>query len=283
MAGNPNTGYSSITGLGRHLDPGLASNRIAIGGGVVAFVVMAGLSFVRDDLTLIGAVFAAVGVFLGWAIGRELEPDLPSMATVAMVISLAFTVFVVPSAMAVGIALIAIRLVAGTVGASLKAFDVPVLVGVGFLAFSDPALWIVGLAAGAWVWAAPEVGPLRRISVVGYGIGVVAGLGVAAWRVWGTGDLSFDVTQTAYVLAAAAGAAMLVAARRIHVSSVCDAGDTVIDRERVRLARVTAGSILMWAAMVGGVEAFWSLGPVFAALVIAAVYRVFVHPAAGPS
>ncbi|HSJ72453.1 MAG TPA: hypothetical protein VLA29_12495 [Acidimicrobiia bacterium] len=283
MAGHPNTGYSSITGLGRNLDPGLTSNRIAVGGGVVAFVVMAGLSFVRDDLTLIGAVFAAVAVFLGWALGRELEPDLPSMATVSMVISLIFTVFVVPSAIAVGIALIAIRLVAGTVGASLKAFDIPVLVGVGFLAASDPALWIVGLAAGAWVWAAPEVGPLRRITAVAYGISVVAGLGLAAWRFWGTGDLSFDVTQTAYVLAAAAGAAMLVSARRIQVSSLCDAGDAAIDRERVRLARVTVGSILMWAAMVGGVDAFWSLGPVFAALLTAAVYRVFVHPASVPT
>jgi hypothetical protein len=234
-------------------------------------------------VSMIGAVFAAVAVFLGWALGRELEPDLPSMATAAMVISLVFTVFVVPSALAVGIALIAIRLVAGTVGAPIKAFDVPVLVGIGFLAASSPALWLVGLAAGAWVWAAPEVGPLRRVTVVCYSLGVVGGLGVVAWRVWGTGDISFEVTQTAYVLAAAAGAAMLIAARRIHVSSVCDAGESVIDRERVRLARITAGSILMWAAMVGGVDAFWSLGPLFAALVTAAVYRVFVHPAAAPS
>lgn len=283
MASHPNTGYSSVTGVGRNLDPGLVSNRIAIGGGVVAFVVMTGLSFVRDDLTLIGAVFAAVAVFIGWAIGRELEPDLPSMATAAMVISLVLAVLFMPSAMAAGIALIAIRLVAGTIGASVTLLDVPLLVGVGLIAASDPALWIVGLAVGAWVWAAPEVGPLRKATVVGYGLGVVAGLGVAAWRVWGTGDLSFDVTQTAYVLAAAAGAAMLVAARRIRVSSVCDAGDRVIDRERVRLARVTAGSILMWAAMVGGVEAFWSLGPVFAALLTAAAYRVFVHPAAVPN
>ncbi len=275
--------YTSVTGLGRSLDPRLASNRIAVGGVIVSFGVMAGLSFVRDDLTLIGAAFSAVAVFIGWALGRELEPDLPSMATIAMAISLAFTVFVVPSAIAAGIALIAIRLVAGTVGASLKALDVPVLVGVGFLAASDPALWIVGLAAGAWVWAAPEVGPLRRITVAAYSIGVVAGLGVAAWRVWGTGDTSFDVTQTAYLLAAAAGGAMLVAARRIHVASLCDAGETPIDRERVRLARVTAGSIIMRAALVGGVEAFWSLGPVFAALLAAALYRVFVHPAAVPS
>ena len=270
--------YHEVTGLGRTLHPEIRSHRIAFAGATVAFVVLGIWSFSRSDLTLFGAAAGAVAVFLGWAVGRELDPDTTGVAELALVLSFACALVAVPSALATGLALLALRMVAGTVGAPLSRFDVPVVLGVAALCMVDPVGWIVALAFAAWLWAAPEVGPLRRIGLVAFGVGIAAGLALAAWR----GTLGFrdvEVTTTAYGLAAAGGLAMVLAARPLPVRSPTDVGDAVVDTGRVRLARVAAGSFVMWAAVVGGVDGFWSIGPVFAALVAAAVYRVFIQPA----
>lgn len=275
--------YSDITGLGRSFDHRLTSNRIAFGGGVLAFGVLFVVGLITDDASLLasgfGAAFGAVGVFLGWAMARELDPDLPSAATWSMALALGFAVFVVPSALITGVILIAVRLVAGTVGASVKVGDIVVLGGIAFLAASTPVLWIVLITLGFWLWAAPEVGRLRGAGIAVFGLGALAGGGVALWTVLRDDGYDFDITMTAYVLAALAGLAMMVAARPIGVTCVVDAGGSVIDARRLQMARIATGSFCMWAAVVAGVDGFWSVGPAFAALVVAAVYRVFVHPA----
>ena len=279
--------YTDITGLGRSFDHRLHSNRIALGGGVVAFVVLLVVSVGFGDEPLVGggaaAVFGAVGVFLGWAMARELEPDLPSAATWAMALTLAIAVFVMPSALVTGVVLIAARLVAGTVGASVKVGDVVVLAGIGFLAASTPVLWIVLLTVGLWLWAAPEVGDRRTIATLAYATGALAGGGVVAWTAIRGEGYDFEITTAAYALAALAGLAMMVASRPIGVTSVVDAGGAVIDARRLQMARVATGSFCMWAAVISGVDGFWSISPAFAALVIVAIYRVFVHPATPPT
>ena len=275
--------YTDITGLGRSFDHRLHSNRIALGGGVVAFAVLLVVSVGVDGDSFasagLAAVFGAVGVFLGWAMARELDPDLPSAATWAMALTLGIAVFVVPSALVTGVVLIAARLVAGTVGASVKVGDVVVLAGIGFLAASTPVLWIVLLTVGLWLWAAPEVGDRRTMAILAYAVGALAGGAVVAWTVVRGEGYDLDITTAAYGLAALAGLAMMVASRPIAVSTVVDAGGAVIDARRLQMARVATGSFCMWAAVISGVDGFWSISPAFAALVIAAIYRVFVHPA----
>lgn len=275
-------GTTHVSGLGRHLDPSLPSNRFALFGTVVALGVLGAASLLVDDRSLLGAVFGAIAVFLGWAAGRELDPDRPGSAALAMGLALAFALVDVPSALATGVALMGLRLVAGTVGAALKPVDIVAIAGIGVVAAAVPTLWIVGIAVAMWVWSAPEVGDLRRIAVVAYAAGIAAGIAVAAWRTWAGDGYDYEITETAYVLAAVAAAAMLFAVRPIAVVSVTDAGDAVIDARRVRYARIAAGSFTMWAAVMGGVAGFWSMGPVVAALVAAAAFRVFVHPAAPP-
>ena len=177
-----------------------------------------------------------------------------------------------------GIALLALRMIAGTVGAALSRFDVPVVVVVGVLCVLDPVSWIMGLAVAIGLWSAPEVGSLRRIGLVALGVGIACGVGLGAWQ----GTLGLDdveITGTAYALAAAGGLAMVFAAQPLPVTSPTDAGGAIVDPRRIRLARVAAGSFVMWAAVVGGVDGFWSISPVFAALVAAAIYRVFIQPA----
>ena len=275
--------YTDITGLGRSFDHRLHSNRIALGGGVVAFAVLLVVSIGVDGEPLfdagVTAMFGAVGVFLGWAMARELDPDLPSAATWAMALTLGVAVFVAPSALVTGVVLVAVRLVAGTVGASVKVGDVVVLAGIGFLSASTPVLRIVLGAVGLWWWAAPEVGDRRTIAILAYALGVLGGGAVVAWTVVRGDGYDLDITTAAYGLAALAGLAMMVASRPIAVSTVVDAGGAVIDARRLQMARVATGSFCMWAAVVAGVEGFWSISPAFAALVIAAIYRVFVHPA----
>lgn len=270
---------TDITGLGRPPDLRLASNRIALAGGATAFAVFAVWFTVADQGSIVAAGFAAVAVFLGWAISRELDPDRPDAATVALVLAFAAVFVDTPSALAAGVALLAIRLVAGTVGSSLRPFDFVVLTGLTATSAATPSLWVFGAAFAIYAWAAPEVEAQRLPARVAVVVGALAGLAVAGWITWFGDGFEVEITMDAYVLAAIAGGAMLLAVRRLDIVSPTDTGGGTVDGERVRLARVVAGAGLMWAAVFGGAAAFWALSPVAAALVVAAVYRVFVHPA----
>lgn len=275
--------YTDITGLGRPPDLRLNSNRIALGGSALAFGALLVWFLITDDGSFIesgfAAGFAAVSVFLGWAISRELDPDRADAAAVAMALTFVFVFVEPPSALASGVALLAIRLVAGTVGVALRPVDLAVLAGLTGLAAATPSLWVFGAAFAIYAWSAPELEAQRTPARIAVIVGAVGGLGVAAWITWFGDGFDVDITRDAYVLAAIAGAAMLLSVRRLDVVSATDAGTGVVSGERIRLARIVAGAGLMWAAVFGGVAAFWALGPVAAALVVAAIYRVFVHPA----
>ena len=264
--------------MARGIDPRLASNRFALGGFAAALAVLGGVAFFTDR-TFLEAVFGAVAVFLGWAIGRELDPDTPRVAAFSLVLALAFAVFAAPSALVTGVALIGVRLVAGTVGAPVSVFDLIVLPVIGVLAALTPSLWIVGIAIAMWLLRAPEVGRLRTIATVAFLAGAAGGLAFMYWE-WSEGRLAdVEIGFAAYGLAALAGLAMMLAARPVRVTVQTDCRSGPVDPVRIRFARMAAGAFSMWAAVMGGTEAFWAMGPVFAALVVAAVFRVFVQPA----
>ena len=267
----------------RNIDASYPSNVFAVVGFVVALVALGGKALIVDDLSLIGAAFASVAVFLGWAIGRELDPDTPWVANIALIAALIAALFFTPAALATGVVLIAVRSVAGTVGSPLSRLDLFVVAGLAAFAAFDPVLWIAGLAVLAWLVRAPEVGDLRSWGVGAFAAGAAGGLGFL-WYQWSTDALeSIEVTGTAYALAAVAGLAMLLAARPLAVTSLTDSGSGSISWMRVRSARIAAGASCMWAAVIGGVDGFWSIGPVFAALAVAAVFRVFVQSASKPA
>lgn len=266
--------------LSRAVDVSYPSNRFALVGLVVAVVALGFKALVSDDLTLVGAVFAAGAVFLGWAAGRELDPGTTGVAALGMAFSLAFALFATPAALATGVALIGLRVVAGTVGAQATWIDTAVFLTIGAIAGSTPILWIVGVSILMWLLRSPEVGSLRPWVTAAFLVGVAGGLGWL-WYQWNSGRIEdVAITATAYVLAAAAGAAMMFAARPVSVTAPTDAGGGNVDALRVRFARLAAGSYCMWAAVVGGTLGFWAIGPIFAALLAAAIYRFFVQPAA---
>ena len=240
---------------------------------------------------LLSLPWLALGALSGllWFTGVWI-PDAPStivFSSLAVMFfylfALMIALFATPAALATGVVLVSIRMVAGTVGSPLSRLDVIVVAGLGAFAALDPVLWPAGLAALAWLVRAPEVGPLRTWGTAAFGVGATAGLGLL-WYQWSSGSIEpVDVTTTAYVLAGAAGVAMLFAARPLAVTSRTDSDSSVIAWTRVRSARIATGAICMWAAVIGGIDGFWSIGPVFAALAVAATFRVFVQPAAKPS
>lgn len=80
---------ADVTGLGRPLDPGLPSNRPAIIGLAIAAVSAAVGDLLQSGLVdLMVSLTTAVAVFLSWAIARELDPDHPKSAALAMLVAL---------------------------------------------------------------------------------------------------------------------------------------------------------------------------------------------------
>lgn len=217
---------------------------------------------------MIGSLIAGAAVFISWAAGRELDPDRPNVAAWAMPIAFVALVYDMPSLIAAGVAALALRVVAGTVGRQVTWIDIGVLALVGYAAGSQQVLWLAGLAIAIWLLSAPEVGSLRYAAVAVLAVGLLAGA-------WTTSLGTSEITQDAYLLAALGGVVMMLAMSPIEVMSETDAHTGTVEASRVGLARKTAGSILMWAAVMGGVAGFWMVSPILAALVATAIAKWF--------
>lgn len=258
---------SAVTGLGRGFDSQLRSNRIALAGTALATATYAGLTFVTDA-RLLDAPIAGIVVFLGWATGRELDPDRPQVAAWSMLLTFAASIYILPSGVAAAAALVAIRLVAGTVGARVTWLDVAIFSLLGYASGSTTVLWIVAITLVMWLVTGPEAGRLRYVGLASFVAGIVAGAVLSELA-------TADITQNAYILAAVGGAVMMAAMRPRAVVSPVDSGSGHVDPLRVGFARKTAGSFLMWAALMGGVAGFWSISPVLGALVATAFAKWF--------
>lgn len=179
--------------LGRDVDPRIPSNRLAIVGALLAGLAT-GLAFLAGLEVGLSPLAAGIGVFLAWAIARELDPDHPATAAIALPVSFVLLVGLGPSSLLVSTGLLlGVRMVAGTVGSPLRIIDAVGIValsallgtsvvgvvgvaamGVGVLVDEprrDRALAIVGSAAAAfaftalvtgvdWVWTTPNAADL---------------------------------------------------------------------------------------------------------------------------
>lgn len=258
---------TSITGIGRSLQPDLRSHRIALAGAVLAAVSYAAVAVVTER-ELTDALIVGVVVFIAWAVGRELDPDRPGVAAWSIPIAFAASIHDLPSAVASAVALIGIRLVAGTIGAAVTWLDVAAFAVLGLAAGSTTGLWIVAVTMAIWLWTAPEVGRLKYAALGS----LTAGAGVSLY-VFESQDAV--ITQEAYVLAAVAGIVMMLAMHPGTVVSTMDARTGPIHGGRIDLARKAAGAFVMWAAVMGGVEGFWMVSPVLAGLMATAFAKWF--------
>ncbi len=257
------------TGIGRPLDLGLGSNRLAMIGAILGTVGALILQWVEGDtFNLLAAGAVGVGVFLAWAIARELDPDHPSSAAIALLLAAVAAVVLGPPAAAIAaVVLMSARVTAGTVGSRLRPADIVVLGLAAAYAGTRPEAWGAAffLVASILVVRPPKSSLIATmLAFASVGGAVISGA---------TPALGAPSTTTIALLVAAVVATVLAVPVR-RVTTRTDAGRATIDPTRVTLARVgtafsiVAGSVLMTN---GGAVA---LAPAIAAVAGVACVRV---------
>lgn len=238
------------TGLGRHLDVRLLSNRVAVAVtalvGVVAFA--ARWVFVADfDLLADGyaAGATAVGVFLAWAAARELDPDRPGVATIAMVVAAGLALLGSPAPAVVGIALLAFRILVGSVGTRLRPADIAVLLGAAAYAGTRPEAWP---AAAALVVATAMTRPTRNAALpIGLGAAAILGALVSS-----AAPAFAAPSATTLALLGVTAAATALSWRVPAVGSTDDRGVKRISTGSVVAARLLAAAVVVVTATFSG-------------------------------
>ncbi len=253
------------SGLGRHLDLRYRSNRIAVLGTLLAAVLIGGITWTTSgDISFAATASTAVGVFLAWAIARELDPDHPGTATITMVVATILALLGPPATAVVAVLLIAIRILVGTVGAPLRPGDFVVLLAAAGYAGSRPEGWA---AAGALVIAV-AVAHRQRHRWLPAALGGVA---LTAALVLSPGaDVGLASSLSAALIAlAVVGTA---AARKPEaVTSTSDFAGQTISADLVVAGRVTAAVVVIATGFLGASAT--SLTPVVAVLAGLAVPR----------
>lgn len=258
------------SGLGRPLDPDFPSNRaVLVGTAAAGVLTLAGHLVTRRPNPIRAAVATAEACFMAWAIGRELDPDEPSTAILAMPLAMAGRAFGRPGLGASYPALLATRMASGTVGAPLQPVDAAQVAGVGLLAGGRPASWPLVAGIGVGLGRDRTLGDLTS---VGIGVTVLAGA-VGALTSKAVPRPRLPGPLGVAWLAAVAGAG--IATGRVRaVRSRTDVGDRPIEASRVSLARSLAvGSVLLGAA-IDGRRAITSTIPLAAAVLATAGTRL---------
>lgn len=247
-----------ITGLGRPLNPRVKSNQIAIAGSAAFGVVGSVVALLAGtDSWLWEAAAVAIAAFIGWALGREIDPDHESTAIVSMVIAGVLALIVTPQLLVLAVLLLATRIIAGTVGTDLRGLDLLVVVGASAYAGSQPVAWpIAALLVFAVIrqdsrFATPAAVAMTLATIVSAGVFVDSfSPGVPSLLVW--------------ILIAVLG---LVGWKRIRVISVQSSADNGngIAGSGVGLARLATLGAIAAGAILAPDTAIGDLGPAVAA------------------
>ena len=265
---SPTVDLNSITRLGRQLDPKLRSNQVAIGGAAL-IAALASLVAARQQGSPSSWFIAAGGAgFLSWAVARELDPDHPASAGLAMVLSVPLLALGRPSILLVVGALMAVRMMAGTVGGRPTIVDV---LGIMFLAGvvgARPAGFLVVLLLAVGFVVAE--GRNRRAGIIASGI-VLAGILGAA--IIGSSQIAAGTGDVPIILVPVLGFA-LISLSVASVGATTDVGDELLSVERVRLARAAAVMLVGIATVVLGSAGLAAVSPVAAALVATGFWRL---------
>jgi len=259
-----------LSSLSRAVDPRYPSNRFVIAGALIAGLATALANLFGLD-TGLGPVSAGVGVFLAWAIARELDPDYPASGAVAMPVSMVLSLVIGPASLLVSMGvLLGLRMVAGTVGAPLRTLDIIGVVGLAALLGTNP-IGVVGL--GAMVIGVVVDEPRRNRTFLITASAMVAF--VAAVLVSQL-DWTWTNPDTAgwIALVIAVVATVLVIPAALPTAST-DRQAGRVRRERVTAARVVAGTaVVAGFALAGGVGIAALAGTVTAALSGTAIRRI---------
>ncbi len=229
--------------LGRPLDPAYPSNMFAIAGSIALAALFAAAELI-GVAALASPFWVAGGAgFMAWAIGRELDPDNPLSAAVALVMAGALSFVVQPSLFLAAGVLIATRVMAQTVGLALRPLETATLVGgAGFLAGSGIAAAAVpALVATVWIRIGVRPGLLA------------GGISTVVFFVLGSSVEWVSAGVLAIVLASVSVLSTLVTVPASPPVALADFGDEPIPVEGVSLARLAPiGTILASFLLAGG-------------------------------
>jgi hypothetical protein len=255
------------SGIGRPLDPRLGSNRIAIAGALLGTVLALILQWNNgESVSIFAAGAMGVGVFLAWAIARELDPDHPTSATIAVIIAAGAIAFGPFAAGAAAVAMLGARVMAGTVGTHLRPADIVVLTAAAAYAGTQPEAW----GAAALLIAAVLVARPRRAGAIAaiFAVSTVAGAAL-------TGATPAPGAPTpltiALIVTTIVATAISYPARRIASST--DTGRSPISTTRVTIARVAVASAVVVGSLLGA-DGAQGMAPATAALVGVALIQL---------
>jgi hypothetical protein len=225
-----------LSSLSRVVDPHYASNRLAIAGAASAALIVGVAGLAGIDLGS-GPFTAAVGVFLAWAIARELDPDHPASAAIAIPLSFVLTLALGPASLLVSTGvLLGTRMAAGTVGAALRPLDIGGIMVVSALLGTN----LIGATGVAAIVVGVLVGEQRRARGIGIAIAAVTAFTVVGvvsdvqrtWDAPGT---------TAWIVLAATVISVLVVIPAPSPTSSTDRQTGVLLRWQLTVARAVAG------------------------------------------
>ncbi|MGF1618395.1 MAG: hypothetical protein ACFCU2_11420 [Acidimicrobiia bacterium] len=261
----------SITRLGRPFDLSRTSNRISLLGPAVVGLGSLGWDLAMGDTPdYVGALWASITAFLAWAAARELDPDRPQTATLAMVLAAMAAVtgvWDVPLGVSAA-ALLGLRVLAGTVGGDLKPVDLVVIVGLAVFSGTRIEGWVVVLLLVLGVLDSRPPGYLFAFPAM------VVGAGVGAYLA-GVGLPGGSISDQAYLWALVTVVAIPLAVRRTKIRSRTDIFDHEIRWPNVRAARVMTGFVVVGGLLASTANDVVLLVPVLAALVATALIRTF--------
>jgi hypothetical protein len=256
------------TGLGRTIDLRLSSNRIAVIGAVLGTLGALALEWTRDGtIDLFGAGAIGVSLFLAWAIARELDPDHPGSATVALVLAAGALALGPPAAAIVAVILMSARVMTGTVGSRLRPADIAVLTLVAGYAGTRPEAWgAIPFLLVAIVMARPQ---RPRVLVALLGLASVGGVLLS-----GATPNPGALPTIAAGLIAVTVVAVALTVPAATVATRTDTGWDVINPWRVTLARLGAAFAIVAGSLLVADGGALALTPAIAALVGVAVIRL---------
>ncbi len=265
-----------ITGLQRAIDPRVQSNRyvvlVTVVAGAVAFAAAPSDDRIRTAFTVAGSAF------LGWALGREVDPDRSITATLAapaagLVAWIDATAGHPASLGAIYLVMLTARILVRSTGRPPTTLDLALHLGV-----------VVWLAWGSIGWV-PAVG-LAVALVLDTRLPVPAptaqlwwggAMGVAASLVAGlTGDTPLWIAprpvEWVPMAIGVLGAIFLI--RPESVLSLADTGDSLLHPQRLLVARIAIGVSAVLISVVGGANGISAIGAVWAVLAAGGLVRI---------
>jgi hypothetical protein len=266
---------SAKSPLGRPVDFAYRSNiLVVVASGLVAAVVGTYNLVAQEPLPTPWWV-AGGGVFVAWAIARELDPDHNMAATAAMVPAAVFSALARPSLLAGAGLLLAVRLTSGTVGLPRRGFDTALLVALGaMLGFSGEAIVVVP----ALMVAVVIHGNTRRSSVLA--AGAVGGIALVSYLNGGLGQRLGPPGLAAIASVLLIGAAVAVTLPVGRIRSRTDTGQMRIIGWRVAVSRIMAGTTVTIAVVLGGqIGGFAPVATIVSSMMGVVAVRLLTRPA----